>query len=295
VPESARVGSGVFTARDALAGVMTPAQVRWRVETKRWTRIGNLLCAGPATVYQRAHAAACTWPGAIVCLTTAALLHRLPVPDDGLAHVAVSSGRPRRGVLVPHEQALDQDEICRVGLVPATTRSRAIIDCLGLMPRHDSERLLAWVASRQLLSADELARWIADHPGARGNAQRRTAERRLRTGAVNPAEERLHAALRAARLTGWSANVPMLARFGVAAAADVFFEDVLLVVEIDGKEAHAARFQSDRDRQNLLVAAGCTVLRFTWDDVSRRPAHVAAQIARVVDDLRARRLDLYRT
>ncbi|MGV8967955.1 MAG: DUF559 domain-containing protein, partial [Cellulomonas sp.] len=39
-----------------------------------------------------------------------------------------------------------------------------------------------------------------------------------------------------------------------------------------------ASFQSDRTRQNRLVNAGFTVLRFTWQDLTDRPAEVLRQI-----------------
>jgi very-short-patch-repair endonuclease len=51
------------------------------------------------------------------------------------------------------------------------------------------------------------------------------------------------------------------------------------VIEIDGWAFHSdqERFQRDRSRQNRLVAAGWTVLRFTWSDLKDRPeAFVAA-------------------
>ena len=43
--------------------------------------------------------------------------------------------------------------------------------------------------------------------------------------------------------------------------------------EIDGRAFHsdADRFQRDRTRQNRLVGAGWTVLRFTWNDLRDRP------------------------
>jgi very-short-patch-repair endonuclease len=62
---------------------------------------------------------------------------------------------------------------------------------------------------------------------------------------------------------------------------DAAWPEVKLAVEVDGFEAHGTRraFQRDLDRQNVLVLGGWTVLRFTWNDVVRRPGHVAQQIA----------------
>jgi very-short-patch-repair endonuclease len=58
---------------------------------------------------------------------------------------------------------------------------------------------------------------------------------------------------------------------------DFAYPDRRLGVEVDGYAAHAGRraFQQDRDRQNALAALGWTLVRFTWDDVVRRPARVA--------------------
>ncbi len=54
-----------------------------------------------------------------------------------------------------------------------------------------------------------------------------------------------------------------------------------LAVEVDGYENHSGLevFRSDRTRRNAMVLGGWTVLRFTADDVRRRPAVIARQIA----------------
>jgi very-short-patch-repair endonuclease len=65
---------------------------------------------------------------------------------------------------------------------------------------------------------------------------------------------------------------------------DYAWPDRLLAVEVDGYGPHSSReaFQSDRARQNALVLAGWTVLRFTWADVRDRPAAVAAVLRRAL-------------
>ncbi|MGI8684340.1 MAG: DUF559 domain-containing protein [Acidimicrobiales bacterium] len=49
---------------------------------------------------------------------------------------------------------------------------------------------------------------------------------------------------------------------------------------MDGWESHSSprALQSDLDRQNALIALGWAVIRFTWHDVVRRPAKVAAGV-----------------
>jgi len=53
-----------------------------------------------------------------------------------------------------------------------------------------------------------------------------------------------------------------------------------LIVEIDGYEFHHGRevFVHDRRRQNALVLAGWTVLRFTPDDLRSQPEALVAQV-----------------
>jgi very-short-patch-repair endonuclease len=53
-----------------------------------------------------------------------------------------------------------------------------------------------------------------------------------------------------------------------------------LVVEVDGWEAHRTRsaFEADRERDTQLKLLGYEVVRFTWRQVSERPAHVASTL-----------------
>jgi very-short-patch-repair endonuclease len=67
---------------------------------------------------------------------------------------------------------------------------------------------------------------------------------------------------------------------GLIGIVDLMFEGAKLVIEIDGHAYHSddIAFQRDRSRQNRLVRAGYTILRFTWDDVVHRPGEVAESV-----------------
>jgi very-short-patch-repair endonuclease len=283
--------AGAFTRRQALACGATPGQVRWRVEQGIWVPVaGSALRAAAQTPDEQVEmfAAHLTWPGCIVVLGTAARVHRLPVAADGKIHVVVPSGRPPRGRLTPHQFRLDDDDVVDVMGVLVTGLRRTVFDCLGRLPEPSALDLLAWVSSRRLVEHDELTSWVGEHPGRWGNPARRRLAMRLARGAMNPAEDLLHAILRRARIVGWSAGVPLSEILGVWAVADVYFPDVRLVIEVDGRRAHAdERFQADRSRQNLLVTAGCTVLRYTWADLTLRPDQIAAQIRATLASLSA--------
>lgn len=73
------------------------------------------------------------------------------------------------------------------------------------------------------------------------------------------------------------------------ARVDFAYPELRLAVEFDGHDGHRtpAQLQRDLTRQNLLVAAGWTVLRFTWVDVVERPEMVAATIRSQLAKLQA--------
>lgn len=291
VPPIAWRQAGAFTRRQAMECGATAGQVRWRMEQGIWVPVAGWALRSAAQApgeHADMFAARLTWPDCVVVLGTAARVHRLPVRPDGKVHVVVPSGRPSRGRLTAHQFRLDDDDLVDVMGVPVTGLRRTVFDCLGRLPEPSALDLLAWVSSRRLVEHDELASWVWEHPGRWGNPSRRRLARRLARGAMNPAEDLLHGILGRAGIVGWAAGVSLGELIGVWAVADVYFPDVRLVIEVDGRRAHGhERFQADRTRQNLLVTAGCTVLRYTWSDLTLRPDQVAAQIAATIASLRA--------
>jgi very-short-patch-repair endonuclease len=65
---------------------------------------------------------------------------------------------------------------------------------------------------------------------------------------------------------------------------DAVWRDALLVVELDGRRWHDGRLALERDRarDNRLMAQGWRVLRFTWDDLARRPLEAVATVLRAL-------------
>jgi very-short-patch-repair endonuclease len=94
----------------------------------------------------------------------------------------------------------------------------------------------------------------------------------VRPGAHSTAERLLHQVLDRAGLTGWRPQYAIAVPSG-RVIVDVAFPDRRVAVEVDGWAWHTdpERFQRDRNRQNELVTAGWTVLRFTWLDLTERP------------------------
>jgi hypothetical protein len=70
----------------------------------------------------------------------------------------------------------------------------------------------------------------------------------------------------------------------LVARIDLAYPALRLAIEVDGFEHHSNpdAFQRDRTRQNDLIALGWTVLRFTWEDVVRRPQEVVDAVRREI-------------
>jgi very-short-patch-repair endonuclease len=100
------------------------------------------------------------------------------------------------------------------------------------------------------------------------------------------AERSLHRLLRAAGITGWEANRPIILR-DMTFYVDVIFRKLKLVIEIDGRLYHTGTevFESDRWRQNLLILDGWLVLRFTRTMIEERPQEVIAMIREALEML----------
>jgi len=122
---------------------------------------------------------------------------------------------------------------------------------------------------------ENLHRAQSRNAGRRGST---TAGRLLHAAvdrAASTAERKLITVLRAANLGGWVQHHRVCGY-----EVDFALPDHQLAIEIDGWAWHhdQARFCRDRQRQNTLVLAGWTVLRFTWHDLTRQPDRVVHEI-----------------
>lgn len=298
VPEVAKRQGGVFTADQARAEHFTDRQVRRRIQAGHWRPVaGRAFGAGeprpgaraPAwSAFQLGMAASLTVPRAVVSHQTAAAMHGFPVPDDACAHVIAHGRHGRvRDVSVHRLRLTDHEtEETRGGLL-VTTQQRTALDLLGVLTPGQALDLWAWLSTRQVLVVDELRTAVEERRGWTGTPALRSLLDFVADGAVSVAERRLHELLRAARIGGWEAGVTLSDGAGVIGVVDVLFRSAALVIEVDGFGVHSSqkRFVADRRKQNRLTAGGYRVLRFTWDDLTRRPDDV---VARVRDLLRAR-------
>jgi len=291
-PEAAiaRLAAGQHgvVARWQLAAIgVTPSMLRARIAKGALIRLHRgVYAVGHRRLRIEGH-----WLAAVLAIGPgAALSHREAAALHGLrpsSRPRIDVSTTRRGRTAPagidlHEtRVLSEAETTTVDAIPVTTVARTLVDLAGVVPKIH--------LAKALREAEHLR--VADL-GAIQDAMRRTRNR------PGPGHANLRAVLEEHRKRGTQLTRSILEdRFVALLAAhdlpraltnahvgshevDAFWPHRRLVVELDGWARHKDRhaFQSDREKGNALARAGYTVLRFTHDDVVRRPADVAAGI-----------------
>jgi very-short-patch-repair endonuclease len=157
-----------------------------------------------------------------------------------------------------------------------------MLDLASGLGTRPLERAIDEADRLRLATADDLIELLRRHPGHPGARRLRAVLARHRIGSTvtrSKLEERFLALCRRHGLPEPEVNVPLLGY-----VVDFLWPHSLLVVEVDGRATHDTHraFQADRDRDGRLAVAGYTVLRFTWWDVTRRPAVAADRVARLL-------------
>jgi very-short-patch-repair endonuclease len=284
VPFEAVNQAGVFTRAQAYSDGWTPRQTRRRLDAGRWKAVAGSALAATATAigpWQLAYAVLLTWPTAVISHELAGALHGLPVDPAGAGTATVPHAQGLRACgLRVYRSPLAADDIGQVGGLPVTSEARTMLDLLAQLSWDEARSLWSWLVTRRRMDLASLESGLLRRSGLVGTPQLRRLVAVGRTGSLSAAEDRFHELLGRAGIRGWTANVPIQVDGRVIAVVDVLFTSARLVVEIDGYRVHSSRdtFQRDRRRQNQLIAAGYTVLRFTWQDLEQRPRAVVAEV-----------------
>ncbi len=204
-----------------------------------------------------------------------------PPPID-VTVPARAGRRSRPGLVIHRATSLLPDERTIHCRIPVTTPVRTLLDLATVLPRRQLERAVDEAESLRLCQPADLDAVIQAHAGRAGAGALGELLHSHTPGSTvtrSELEERFLALCRKHRLPQPAVNVPLLDY-----VVDFLWPDPRLVAELDGHATHGTRraFQADRDRDGRLIVAGYRVLRFTWWDVTRRPAVVADRIRRLL-------------
>jgi very-short-patch-repair endonuclease len=279
---------GLITRRQAHKTGMSDRQIRTRVTRGLWQPLHPsvfLLGIAPISDEQRLLAAALA-TSAVVSHTSAGWLAGLVDRPPSTVHVLTdrAAAHRREGIVVHRVADLLPIDRTRLRGVPSTSPTRTLLD---LSAELDETVLRATVHRALRLRLTHPDRLIERFVAMRSRGKPGVASLRKVLGELDRDVSLLESDLevllvdliRTAGLPQPTLQHPIFVH-GRVFRADLAYPEHRLVIEGDGFGVHGERdaFESDRERQNLLVLDGWRILRFTWRQIVREPAWVATQI-----------------
>ena len=248
-----RVHRGVY----AVGGAMLPREGRW---------LAAVLACGKGAVLSHVSAAV-HWN---------LLQYDAPQPEV----TAAASRRGVPGIRLHRSRSLDEKDTTNHQGIPVTTIHRTLLDIAAQVPEHHLERALAQAERLQLYDHRAIEDVIERSNGHRGTKRLAQAIDAGPAWTRGELEARMRSFVRKHRLPHAVFNDVVDAPDHPQLEVDVYFPAHGLVVETDGWESHRSRqaFESDRAKDAALVAAGYTVMRFTWRQLRDDQQTVADRI-----------------
>lgn len=283
---------GVFTRAQALAAGATSRMVDHRLATGRLERVhpGTHVVAGTPRTFRLRVLAACFVSGGVASHRTAGALWELDGVEEGIVEVS-GADRVRIDGLRAHQvRDFAPRDLTRVGPIPVTSVPRTIIDLAADLDHDALEAALDDALRRRLLT---VARRSAvyhrvTHRGRRGiGVVRELLNARPSASAVpdSPLEAKMQRLIARAGLPEPVLHYRVGDGERAIAVIDLAYPDQRIAIELDGYRYHHGRqrWQRDLQRANVLILLGWRVLRFTDEDLRRRPAEVVAAVACALD------------
>lgn len=199
-------------------------------------------------------------------LSAAALHGSLWIDAKLPAELNQPSRHKTNGILL-HSDVLDDDEVCMVNGIPATTPARTAFD-LGRRPGTTTAviRLDALIQATGLKSSD-VEVLIERHRGARGIVGLREALELSDPGAESPQETRTRLVLTSAGLRPSHTQIEVFDRFDFVGRIDMGWPKFKVGVEYGGPQHWTDPVVRNRDieRQAELEALGWRIVRVNAD------------------------------
>jgi very-short-patch-repair endonuclease len=220
---------------------------------------------------------------AVLSHATAAAAWGLRPVGTGAIHVTIpgDAGRRRRvGLRVHRIGTLKRTETTTNRGIPITTPVRTIIDVAATLRGRPLEHMLDLAEQLRLVDFAELRQRLAERQGRPGSPSLRAILSLYTAGSTvtrSEMEERFLALCDDHGITRPEVNTRIEGE-----EVDFVWRDARLIVEVDGYRYHRSpsKFETDRERDVMLAVAGWQVLRFTWTQLTQRPAWVARAVSK---------------
>lgn len=270
--------AGVLSREQAVAAGMSVRTVQRRVAAGTWTEVasGVYLAGGHRLGSEALVVAASLWggPDSLVSGPAAAYWHGLLDAPGRVVDLAVPIGfrRTPPGWIRPRRRRTDRLDRATVRGIGVTGPGLTVLETSAAVP--NGSEFLDRALQRSLGFADLHAAYCRA-AGSRGMARAGRYLVAAADRADSAIERTLVGLLRRAGIDGFVVGLT----FGNG-KIDVAFPGAMVAIEIDSWAWHTdpARFRADRRKGNDLVAAGWTLLRFTWHDIAERPVATLGRV-----------------
>jgi very-short-patch-repair endonuclease len=283
---------GLITRTQLVRIGVSAGQIPRLVKAGRLTEhaTGVFLIAGAPCGLLTDLAAACLSTEGVASHRSAAHLHGLVDAAPSRPELTVGPTRSMRHLAILHRSSdLVSSDITRVEGIRTTNAARTLVDLGAVVSSSTLETALERALHERLTTFDRLVHRFFEvarrgRPGI-GPLRALLVDRDPK---LAPAESDLETVLlRILRDHGLPAPVR---QFEVIVAErtyrlDVAYPSLKIFIEGDGFGVHTRRvaFETDRERQNVLVIDGWLPLRFTWRQLCHSPARVAHLVSEARD------------
>ena len=263
--------------------------IRRRIRTGEWQHVLPgvvLLHPGQPSDDARRHAVRLWLPHGVLCGPTAAALHGIRARRTPYVHVATTTGHPRGAdwVRVVRLRELPAEHRCTVGLLPATSPARTVVDVhdatVGVAERR---AIVTEAVQRRIVRASAIIEAAVTTPGLNRRSELGATTLHVLGGAQSVAEIAFVEFCEDWDLPEAARQYPVTTRLGLL-HVDFAFPDSQVAVEIDGFDGHALDRQRRRDneRDMTLAALGWVVVRIEPRRLVTSPEVVYADLARLL-------------
>ena len=263
-------------------------------------RVFRLVSA--AATWHQSVLAACLdgGPTCIASHRTAAALHGFDgFRPGGVVEVLVPMKvrMRRRHVIVHHTRDLPDEDRTHVGVIPATSIARTLIDLGAVVPANTVEE--AYDSAERVAPGTRAAverRYTSLRaPGRNGigaMTQIRAGRERIERVPRSVLERRMQRIIRDAGLPPAVSRYRLKLADGRVVELDFAIVEYRLDLEVDGHGSHATRTERahDHERANVIEDVDWAVRRFTYEQVMNEPHKVAAAIRDAAVASRRKRL-----
>jgi len=283
---------GVFSHRQAIAAGATPRQIDHRRGVGAWldlTRGVYALDSAPATWHRQVMAAVLSKNRARASGTTAGALHEIAHCRKGKPEITVpaTGNATSRLATVRRRSGFSNLGLVLIDHIPTTDVPNTLFDLSTRLGPSQLQRAIDDCLVRRRVTVEELRSTLDRQSGCRlpGTAAFREAVKDI-TDAYVPTESDLELLLVAALADPRVPALDLQARLPwwseLPHRVDAFVRPWSMIIEADGRPFHTKRadFENDRRRDNLAVANGYRVLRFTYRMLTDDPGDVLRTVLR---------------